>query len=115
MQFKIILSIVKPELTNMVIDAAREAGATGDVIIPARGSGSKESPSFLGLKIEDQTELIIFLVADFLADNIMKAICDLEDFNKPGNGIVFMLDVEKVAGLDSQIALLKKRQEDEEK
>jgi hypothetical protein len=39
MRFKIILALVKTEKTDPVVDAAKEAGATGATVIPARGTG----------------------------------------------------------------------------
>lgn len=39
MKFKIIMAFVKPHVTDQIVDAAKEAGATGATIIPARGTG----------------------------------------------------------------------------
>ena len=103
MKFKIIIALVNPEITDQVVDAAKEAGATGDVIIPARGSGVKETKSFFGLVIEDKTEMIMFLVEEHVVDKILDGIKDKGEFSKPGRGIAFVMNVEQVAGLESQI------------
>ena len=44
MRFKLILSSVKTDITDNIVDAAKEAGATGATIIPARGMKTSFSP-----------------------------------------------------------------------
>ena len=48
MQFKLIIAFVKPSITDTVVDAMKEAGATGATIVPARGTGIHEAKSFFG-------------------------------------------------------------------
>lgn len=106
MRFKLIMTLVNPDITNQVIDAARRAGATGDVIIPARGSGSTET-KFFGVSLEDTTEIILFIVEEHIVKNVLEAIkrdCSLED---PGNGVAIVLSIDKVIGLDKQIEAIK--------
>ncbi len=57
MQFKLIIAFVKPSITDDVVDAMKEAGATGATIVPARGTGIHEAKTFFGLSIEDQTDI----------------------------------------------------------
>lgn len=48
MRFKLILAFVEDSKTSAVLDAAREAGATGATVINnARGQGLKEKRTFL--------------------------------------------------------------------
>lgn len=108
MNFKIIMAMVKPEFTDQVVDAAKSAGATGDAIIPARGSGVHQTTSFLGLSIEDKTEIILFLVPENLALKILQTIKDVAEFEKPGRGIALVLNVDSVVGLESQIGKFNK-------
>ncbi len=106
MRFKLIMTLVNPDITNQVIDAARRAGATGDVIIPARGSGSTET-KFFGVSLEDTTEIILFIVEEHIVKNVLEAIkldCSLEE---PGNGVAIVLSIDKVIGLDKQIEAIK--------
>ncbi len=46
MQFKLILAFVKPNVSDSVVDAMKEAGVTGATIIPGRGTGIHEAKSF---------------------------------------------------------------------
>jgi len=107
MQFKLIMAFVKPSITDVVVDAMKEAGATGATIIPARGTGIHEAKSFFGLSIEDQTDIIVFLVEEHVVENLMKVLQLAGKFNKPGTGIAFVLPIEHIAGLESQMKKFK--------
>ncbi|SLM33244.1 Nitrogen regulatory protein P-II family protein [Desulfamplus magnetovallimortis] len=109
MKFKMILSSVKPDITDNIVDSAKAAGATGATIIPARGTGIREAKTFFGLTLEAQTDIIMFLVEEHLVDKILAAIKEAGQFHKPGTGIAFVLPVEQVAGLESQLDEFKKR------
>ena len=107
MRFKLILSSVKAEITDGVVDAAKEAGATGATIIPARGTGIREAKTFFGLSLEAQTDIIMLLVEEHLITQILDAIKKAGEFHKPGTGIAFVVPVEQVVGLDSQMEKFK--------
>ena len=107
MQFKLIMAFVKPSITDQVVDAMKKAGATGATIIPARGTGMHEAKSFFGLSIENQTDIIVFLVEEHVVENLMIVIQTAGKFHKPGTGIAFVLPIEHVAGLESQMKKFK--------
>jgi len=113
MKFKLIMAFVKPSITDVVVDAMKEAGATGATIIPARGTGIHEAKSFFGLSIEDQTEIIVFLVEEHVVENLMKVIQAAGKFNEPGTGIAFVLPIEHIAGLESQMKKFKDQARDQ--
>ena len=112
MQFKLIMAFVKPSITDDVVDAMKEAGATGATILPARGTGIHEAKSFWGLSIEDQTDIIVFLVEEHVVESLMKVIQVAGRFHEPGTGIAFVLPVEHVAGLDTQMKKFKDQARD---
>ena len=107
MHFKLILSSVKTDITDAIVDAAKGAGATGSTIIPARGTGVHEAKTFFGLSLEAQTDIVMLLVEEKLVTKILNAIQTAGEFNKPGTGIAFVLPVEQVVGMESQIERLK--------
>jgi nitrogen regulatory protein P-II 1 len=108
MQFKIILASVKTDITNKIVNAAKEAGATGATIIPARGTGIREAKTFFGLRLEAQTDIIMFLLEERLIEKILETIGRVGRFDQPGTGIAFVLPVDRVIGLESQIETFKK-------
>ena len=108
MRFKLILSSVKADITDTIVDAAKAAGATGATILPGRGTGIKEAKTFFGLSLEAQTDIILLLVEEHLVTKILDAIKIAGKFDKPGTGIAFVVPVEQVVGLESQIEKFEK-------
>lgn len=102
-----ILAPVKTHKTDDVVDAAKAAGATGATIISARGTGMREAKTFFGLTLEDQTDIIMFLLEEHLISEVLRAIEEAGEFKKPGTGIAFVLPVEQVIGMESQIEKFK--------
>lgn len=112
MKFKIVFAPVKTHKTDPVVDAAKASGATGATIIPARGTGIREAKSFFGLTLEDQTDIVMFLLEEHIVDQVLKAIRTAGEFDKPGTGIAFVLPVEQVVGLESQMERFKEEVRD---
>ena len=113
MQFKLIITFIKPNISDNVVDAMKKAGATGATIIPARGTGIHEAKTFFGLSIEDHTEIILFLVEEHVVEKFMKVISKAGKFSKPGTGVAFVLPIEHVTGLESQMKKFKDQARDE--
>lgn len=107
MRFKLILSSVKTGITDKIVTTAKEAGATGATIIPARGTGIHEAKTFFGLALEAQTDIILLLVEEHLVPKILGSIKQAGEFQKPGTGIAFVLSVDQVIGLESQMEKFK--------
>ncbi len=112
MKFKIVFAPVKTHKTDPVVDAAKEAGATGATIIPARGTGMHEAKTFFGLTLEDQTDIVMFLLEEHIVSPVLEAIKTAGEFDKPGTGIAFVLPVEQVLGLESQMDKFKEEVRD---
>ena len=108
MHFKLIIALVEDDKTNRVLDAAREAGATGATVInQARGEGAEQVTTFFGLSLETQRDVLLFLVEEHLARDILETIADVGEFDsKAGTGIAFQVDVEDAVGVSHQIRKL---------
>jgi nitrogen regulatory protein P-II 1 len=106
MRFKVILAMVKEEYQDPVIQAAKKAGATGVTILNARGEGIHEQKSFLGMSVEAQREVLLFLVEDFISDGIMDEISKAGHFLEHGGGMAFSFEIDRAIGLESQIKAL---------
>ena len=115
MKFKLIVVLVKDELTDAVIDTARESGATGcTVITNARGEGLQPSKTFLGLTLEGLRDVVLLLVEQHMSRAILEQIERAARFDaEPGNGIAFQVDIEDAVGLTSQIAQIESEIEDQ--
>ena len=98
-----------------VLSAARDAGATGATVLNnARGEGLNESKTFFGLTLETQRDMILFLVEEHLARQILEEIARVGEFDsKPGSGIAIQIDVEDAVGVTGQVAKLHEIVEEE--
>jgi nitrogen regulatory protein PII len=91
MHFKLIIALVEDTVTDKVMDAARKSGATGATVINnARGEGLEKSKTFLGLSLETQRDVLLFLVEEHLSRKILETVCQVGRFEeRPGTGIAF--------------------------
>jgi len=108
MHFKLIITMVEDHRTSDVLDAARDAGATGcTVLTQARGEGINPTRTFLGLSIDSQVDVILLLAEKHLSRGILEKIAAAGEFDaKPGTGIAFQVDVEDAIGVRHQIEVL---------
>ncbi len=115
MRFKLIIAFVEDSITDEIIDAAREAGATGCTVINhARGEGKVAPKSFLGLSLTTQRDMILLLVEEHMSRDILEHIGEVGEFDeKPGTGVAFQIDVEDAVGVSSQTRQLVKQLEEE--
>ena len=115
MHFKLIVSFIEDDKTEAVMDAAREAGATGATVINnARGEGLEQSTTFFGLSLETQRDVIMFLVEGHMSRSILETIAEVAEFEaKPGTGIALQVDVEDAIGVSKQIMELSESVEEQ--
>ena len=115
MHFKLIIALTEDSITDDIVAAAREKGATGSTVISnARGEGLKVSKTFLGLSLETQRDVVLLLVEEHLSREILETIAAAGEFDaNPGSGIAFTLDVEDAVGVTQQVCQLTELVEDE--
>jgi len=115
MHFKLIIALVEDNKTAAVMDAARAAGATGATIIPsARGEGMEKAKTFMGLTLETQRDMLMFLVEEHSSRQILETIGEVGKFDQcTGCGIAFQIDVEDAVGVAHQVASLVDKVEEE--
>lgn len=109
MNYKVVIAALKPDVTDAVVDAAKECGISGATIVPGRGTGVTEAKTFLGLTLETQTDIVIFLTEEELVDPVMAAIQVAGRLDEHGTGVVFTLPVEQVAGIKEAIVRRERR------
>ena len=102
MTYKSIIAMVKPNLTDTVVNSAKQAGATGATIIPASGTGAREAKTFFGLSLDIRTDVVLFVVDSDIVEPVLSAIKEAGRFSEPGTGIAFVLAVEQTVGFESQ-------------
>jgi len=97
--YQLITVIVEKGKGEDVITAATEAGSKGGTIINARGSGIHETSKLFSMDIEPEKEIVIILSKKDVTEAIACSIRDKLELEKPGNGIIFIQDVDKTYGI----------------
>ncbi len=115
MHLKLIVAFVEEAKSDLVMASAREAGATGATIINhARGEGLVKSKTFLGLTLESQRDVLLFIVEEHRSRKILETISKVGHFDdEPGTGIAIQIDVEDAVGVAHQVETLSHAIEDE--
>lgn len=109
MNLRLIMALVSDEKTDAIVAAARQAGATGATVITSvRGEGLKPERTFLGLELTGSRDVLMFLVAEPRAREILERIAQAGRFDEePGTGIAFQVSIEDAVGLKSQSPVLR--------
>lgn len=94
---ELIVAIYEKGYTNMVMDAAREAGAGGGTAINARGTGAGVE-KFFGLSIAEEKEIVLIVSKEGKKKDIMKAIMQKAGIDTKAHALVFSLPVSIAEG-----------------
>ena len=97
--FELIVAIVNRGFSDLVMDAARKAGASGGTILHGRGTGVHEAAQFFGVAIQPEKELVLILTRAGERRAIMAAIAEGAQLYRQGRGLIFSLPVDEVAGI----------------
>lgn len=95
---ELIIAICESGYTEMVMEAAREAGAGGGTVVHAKGTGAKYA-KFFGLTIADEKEMIYIVSSKENKKNIMTSIIQGAGPHTDAHAVVFSLPVSETAGL----------------
>ncbi|MBQ4076999.1 MAG: P-II family nitrogen regulator [Mailhella sp.] len=100
--YELISVIVNNGGSDLVMDAAREAGATGGTVISARGTARPEDAPFFGITLVPEKELVMILCPQKDTSRIMERI--LKEFSdaERGAGIAFHMPVSSFETLGSK-------------
>lgn len=98
--YDLIVTIVNKGNSDEVVEASRRAGAEGGTIISGRGTGIHEQAKLFGINIEPEKDIILTLIDRQKTDEVLKEIIHDAQLDKAGKGIAFVLEVERVAGIN---------------
>ncbi|MBQ9112885.1 MAG: P-II family nitrogen regulator [Clostridia bacterium] len=94
---ELIVAIYEKGYTEMVMDAAREAGAAGGTTINAKGTGAG-AEKFFGLSLAEEKEMVFIVSGTDKKKDIMKAIMQKAGMDTKAHALVFSLPVSATAG-----------------
>ena len=95
----LIIVIANRGYIDVVMDAARAAGAYGGTVIQAKGTGMASAEKFMGVSLAAEKEMIFIVTKTEQKNSIMKAVMEQVGVKNKAQAIVFSLPVTDTAGL----------------
>lgn len=95
----LIVVIANRGYIELVMDAAREAGAYGGTVLQAKGTGMEHAEKFMGVSLAAEREMIFIVTKTEQKNSIMKAVMERAGVDSKAQAIVFSLPVTDTAGL----------------
>ena len=95
----LIVVIAEQGYTELIMDAAREAGAYGGTVIHAKGTGMEAADKFMGVSLAAEKEMLFIVTRTEQKNAIMQAIMEKAGLNSKAKAITFSLPVTDTAGL----------------
>lgn len=97
--YEVVFCIVNEGYSDVVMDAAKEAGARGGTVIHARGTANKEAEKFFHITIQPEKEIVMILVPADIKDAVLHALYRNAGLKSEGQGIAFSMAVDDVVGM----------------
>ena len=101
-KYEVIFCIVNAGFSDVVMDAARKAGAGGGTVFHGRGTASREAEELFKIRIQPEKELVMLLVPANIKDKVLQALYNAAGLDSAGQGIAFSLPVERTLGLSER-------------
>ena len=96
---ELIFVIANEGYSDLIMDAARGAGAAGGTVIKAKGTGAEYTEKFFGFSIASEKEIHLLVTPAQGRNNRMKAIMEKAGLESKAQSIVFSLPVSHALGL----------------
>lgn len=96
---ELICVILNEGCSDIVMAAARPAGATGGTVLAGKGTGAREAEKFLGITLASEKDVVLIVVDSAKKAAIMKAIVAKAGPGTEAGAICFSLPVSAVEGL----------------
>lgn len=98
-EHELIVVISDQGHSEIVMDAARSAGAGGGTVIHAKGTGMAKAEKFLGISLASEKDIIFIVCRTENKNAIMTAVMNEAGMNSKAKSIIFSLPVTDTAGL----------------
>lgn len=96
---ELIVVIAEQGYTELIMNAARTAGAYGGTVIHAKGTGKEAAEKFMGVSLAAEKEILYIVTKTEQKNSIMQAIMKDAGLDSKAKSIAFSLPVTDTAGL----------------
>lgn len=97
--YEVIICIVNTGFSDLVMDAARSAGARGGTVINARGTADEEAQQLFNISLQPEKELVMIIVKSEIRDTVLHLIYKEAGLDTPARGIAFSMPSDNAVGL----------------
>ena len=94
-----IVCIVNLGFTDLVMSAAKAAGARGGTILNARGTGNKDMEKYFGVTVTPEKEIVVIIAETEMRDKLLLAVNKSAGMDTKGQGIAFAIPVSDCVGM----------------
>ncbi len=94
-----VIATIKKGKAERIWEAPKEAGAEGATTLLAKVTSMKELKKLSGSSLDEDREVMTVVKKEWEED-VFETISDKCEFNKPGTGIAFIMDLKKVEGIE---------------
>lgn len=96
--YELIVAITNEGRTDMVMNAARAAGAAGGTVLHGMGTGSRSAEKFFSVSIGSEKEIILIVSEAAKKAGIMQSVLQNAGPSTEAGTIIFSLPISQVAG-----------------
>ena len=96
--YELVMAIANSGTTDIVMNAARAAGARGGTVIHGKGTGSGDAQKFHHISIADEKEVVLIVVAAEIKTAVMYSILEKAGPGSAAGALVFSLPFSEAAG-----------------
>jgi hypothetical protein len=96
---ELVIAVVNSKYTDMAIEAARAAGATGATVFHTKSINNERAEQAIGTTVSRETDSIYFLTTLEYKTKIMEAVRDVAGLKTEGGAIIFSLPVDDLVGV----------------
>ena len=97
--YELLVVVANTGYSELIMEAARNGGATGGTVIHAKGTGMERAEKFLGVSLVSEKEMLFLVVKQENKNQIMQSIMQQAGMNSKAKSIVFSLPVTSTAGM----------------
>ncbi len=96
---ELVIAVVNTKYTDMAIEAARNAGATGATVFHTKSINNERAEQSIGTAINRETDSIFFLTTLEYKTKIMEAVRDVAGLKTEGGAVILSLPVDDLVGV----------------
>ena len=98
-EYKLIFVSVRRGFEGEVLEAAKMEGHSGAMVMQAK-SVEKVRKRFFGFSVDPETSIVLMIVKSEIVVPVIKSIYSVVDFKSEARGMLFVLPISMVCGLD---------------